>query len=521
MAESDPIHLQAPPSGATAKAPTEIASASTAPLHSKEPEMLIVRKKRESTTEELLQSINRALPYSADAERGVLSCLLQDPSADRLSHCRSSLPGAAFYHQAHRTIYEMLLEFYDKNRPIDPIAVTEALRDQGLLEKIGGPGLITDLFTFITVTGHYDFYKKTLLDKYTLRQLIDACSRNIHQVYDHGREDLEDDVSTLIDHAEQRVLAVRESTGKEENIRDLASHVAAAIDDIQFMLEHPGQLRGLSTGYGKLDSLSNGLQAGEMFVIAARPSMGKTSLAMNIVEHIAVDQKRPVAVFSLEMSAPQLVRRLLVSRAQLSMSDLAKGLLTGAQQEALSRAIRELQHAQIFIDDTPGLDILELRAKARRLKKSKGISMIAIDYLQLLTSDSRRAKDNRQIEIAEISAGLKGLSKELEVPVLVLAQLNRSVEQRKGQRPVLSDLRESGSIEQDADMVGLLTRADYAGAKMEVEDEEKEAQKKGQALLILAKNRNGATDDVPLRFIDHAMRFVEREPDEQEQAGGS
>jgi len=216
----------------------------------------------------------------------------------------------------------------------------------------------------------------------------------------------------------------------------------------------------------------------------------------------------------LEMSATMLVRRLLVSRAQLSMQDLSRGLLSRAQQEALAKATRELQKANILIDETAGLDVLELRAKARRMKKQHDIKMIMIDYLQLMTSSSRRAKDNRQIEIAEISAGLKGLAKELNVPIIVLAQLNRSVESRKGQRPVLSDLRESGSIEQDADMVGLLTREDYAGGKMEVGDEETEAKKKGQAVLILAKNRNGPTDDVPLRFIDHAMRFLEREPDE-------
>lgn len=253
-----------------------------------------------------------------------------------------------------------------------------------------------------------------------------------------------------------------------------------------------------------------------MFVIAARPSMGKTSLAMNIVEHIAVDCGKPCAVFSLEMSATMLVRRLLVSRAQLSMQDLSRGLMSRAQMDALAKATKELQKADIMIDETPGLDVLELRAKARRLKKKHGIQMIMIDYLQLMTSGSRRAKENRQIEIAEISAGLKNLAKELNVPIVVLAQLNRAVESRKGQRPVLSDLRESGSIEQDADMVGLLTREDYAGAKTEAGDEETEAKKKGQALLILAKNRNGPTDDVPLRFIDHSMRFLERFTDDKE-----
>lgn len=474
------------------------------------------RKRNEiPSAEELLANINRALPFSDEAEKGLLSSLLQDPN-ERLTDCRVTLATAAFYHEANRTVYEMLLDFDDKHLPIDPVTITNALRDRGLLDRVGGPAAISELFTFVPVPSHYPYYKKIVLDKHILRQLIHACSLNIHYAYEHGKEQVDEDVGTLVDHAEQRVLAVRESTGKEDGIKSLSSHVAEAIDSIQYMLEHPGQLRGISTGYVKLDKMTSGLQGSEMFVIAARPSMGKTSLAMNIVEHIAVECDKPCAVFSLEMSATMLVRRLLVSRAQLSMQDLSRGLLSRAQQEALAKATRELQRAQIYIDETPGLDVLEMRAKARRLKKMHGIEMIMIDYLQLMTSGSKRGKDNRQIEIAEISAGVKGLAKELNVPIIVLAQLNRAVESRKGQRPVLSDLRESGSIEQDADMVGLLTREDYAGAKMDVGDEEAEAKKKGQAVLILAKNRNGPTDDVPLRFIDHAMRFVERFDDEPE-----
>ncbi len=473
------------------------------------------KKHREPTAEELLANINRALPFSEEAEKGLLSCLLQDPGS-LLGESRLTLPAASFYHEAHRLIYEKLLEFNDKNLHIDLITVTNALREQELLDKVGGPAAISDLFTYVAIPSHFTYYRDILKQKATLRDLIHACSMNIHSAYEFGREELDQDVSTVIDHAEQRVLAVREKSGTEDGFRLMKHHVNDALDAIEHMLQHPGQLRGLSTGYGKLDKLSSGLQGGEMFVIAARPSMGKTSLAMNIVEHIAVDLDTPCAVFSLEMSAAMLVRRLLVSRATLSMQDLSRGVLTRTQTDALTKAVKDLQRSQIFIDETPGLDVMELRAKARRLKKQYGIKMIAIDYLQLLTSGSRRAKDNRQIEIAEISAGLKGLAKELDVPILVLAQLNRSVEQRKGQRPVLSDLRESGSIEQDADMVGLLTRADYAGGKMEVEDEEKEEAKKGQAVLIMAKNRNGPTGDVHLRFIDYAMRFTEREPEADE-----
>jgi replicative DNA helicase len=482
------------------------AAASSAPAVEKAP----FKKRNEvPTAEELLASINRALPFSDEAEKGVLSCLLQDPN-ERLSDCRVTLPAHAFYHDANRTIYEKLLEFYDKNLPIDPVTVTHALRDQNLLDKVGGAAAISDLFTFVPIPAHFPHYKKIVMEKHILRELIHASSLNIHAAYEHGKEQLDEDIDTVLDHAEQRALAVRTSVGAKEGIKTLSQHVMDAIDSIQYMLEHPGQLRGLSTGYSKLDQMSSGLQGGEMFVIAARPSMGKTSLAMNIVEHIAVDCNKPCVVFSLEMSATMLVRRLLVSRARLSMQDLSRGLLSRAQQDALAKATRDLQKAQIFIDETPGLDIMEMRAKSRRLKKQHDIQMIMIDYLQLVTSGSRRAKDNRQIEIAEISAGIKGLAKELNVPVIVLAQLNRAVESRKGQRPVLSDLRESGSIEQDADMVGLLTRADYAGGKMEVEDEEAEEKKRGEAMLILAKNRNGPTDDVHLRFIDHAMRFVER-----------
>lgn len=473
------------------------------------------RKNEEPKTEDLLSSINRALPFSDEAEKGVLSCLLQDP-AERLSDCRVSLPAAAFYHVANRTVYETLLTCYDKNIPIDVVTLSNILRDQQMLDKVGGPSLISELYTFVPIPAHFTYYKKVVLSKFMLRQLIHASSLNIHHAYEHGKEQPDEDVGTLVDHAEQRVLAVRESVGAEDRVKSLSQHVMEAIDSIEYMLAHPGQLRGLSTGYSRLDALCSGLQGGEMFVIAARPSMGKTSLAMNIVEHIAVDQGQPCAVFSLEMSATMLVRRLLVSRANLSMSDLTRGLLSRAQQDDLARATRDLQKSQIYIDETPGLDVLELRAKARRLKKQHGIRMIAIDYLQLLTSGTRRAKDNRQIEIAEISAGIKGLAKELDLPIIVLAQLNRQVEQRKGMRPVLSDLRESGSIEQDADMVGLLTRADYAGAKTESEDEkDDDAEKKGEALLIIAKNRNGPTDDVALRFVDHAMRFVERSSDSE------
>lgn len=245
--------------------------------------------------------------------------------------------------------------------------------------------------------------------------------------------------------------------------------------------------------------------------------MGKTSLAMNMVEHISVDLGMPTAVFSLEMTSEQLVQRLLCSRGKLSMQSLQGGLLSRDDHRRLAQAANELKASTIVIDDTPALSILELRAKARRYKQQFDIKLVAIDYLQLLTSQSRKASDNRQVEIAEISAGIKALAKEIGVPIIVLAQLNRAVEQRKGGRPILSDLRESGAIEQDADLVGLLSRENYAGSKGNNEDDEDALpEDEGKSLLIVAKHRNGPTGDVTLQFVAESMRFLDRDPREDE-----
>ena len=261
--------------------------------------------------------------------------------------------------------------------------------------------------------------------------------------------------------------------------------------------------------------MTSGLHAGEMFVIAARPSMGKTALAMNIAEHVALDAGQPVAVFSLEMSSPQLVQRLLCSRARVDSKKLRDGFIGKQELGSISSAAGLLSKAKMFVDDTPGLSILELRAKARRLHNREGIKLVVIDYLQLLRSNTRRAQDNRQIEIAEISSGVKALAKELKIPVIVLAQLNRNPESRTGDskgRPRLSDLRESGSIEQDADVVALLVREKYYA-----EDEEARKEAEGKATLIIAKQRNGPTGDVPLTFLEDYTRFEDRAEERREE----
>jgi len=294
----------------------------------------------------------------------------------------------------------------------------------------------------------------------------------------------------------------------------MKDQVMEAIESIEKLYERRGSITGLPTGYSELDKMTDGLHAAEMFVIAARPSMGKTALAMNIGEHVALDHKMPVAIFSLEMSSQQLVQRLLCSRARVNLQRVRDGFLSERDFPNLTAAASKLAESKIFIDDTAGLSILELRAKARRLKTQHDIQLIVIDYLQLLRSTSRRAQDNRQLEIAEISSGVKALAKELAIPIIVLAQLNRNPENRSGDnkgRPRLSDLRESGSIEQDADIVALLVREEYYADN----DEEKQ-EAEGKATLIIAKQRNGPVGDVPLTFLKEFTRFEDRARSEPE-----
>jgi replicative DNA helicase len=320
-------------------------------------------------------------------------------------------------------------------------------------------------------------------------------------------------VQTLLDEVEAKVYDIAKGQFQENNFV-LKDTVMEAIGAVQTLFERSGGISGLSTGFSKLDEMTDGLHGAEMFVIAARPSMGKTAFAMNIAEHIAVELNKPVAVFSLEMSAMQLVQRLLCSMARIDLSRLRKGFLSDRDFPALTGAGARITQSKLFIDDTAGLSILELRAKARRLKSQHDIQAIFIDYLQLLKSTTRRAQDNRQIEIAEISSGLKALAKELNIPVIVLAQLNRNPESRTGEskgRPRLSDLRESGSIEQDADCVGLLVREEYYA-----ESDEAKQEMVGKATLIIAKQRNGPVGDVPLTFRKEFTRFEDRAETEGE-----
>lgn len=455
-----------------------------------------------SGTGSYLPDIHRLLPQSSDAEQGVLSSILLAPKEVAGLCVEKGIRKEHFHVPAHSSIYEVLLEMYDLRQPIDVITLTQVLRDRKMLDQVGGPAFVTDLFTFLPTAANATYYIEILEEKYTLREIIRVCTEYAARSYEEQSE-----VTGLLDEVETQILKISQDRYKDK-AAGMKEHVMVAIHAIEQLYENRGGLTGFATGLDTLDKMCDGLHRQEMFVIAARPSMGKTALAMNIAEHIALELKKPVAVFSLEMSSSQLVQRLLCSRARVNLENVRNGMMAERDFGAITQAASKLAESKIFIDDTAGLSILELRAKARRLKSQHGIEAIFIDYLQLLRSTSRRAQDNRQIEIAEISSGLKALAKELDIPIVVLAQLNRNPESRSGEskgRPRLSDLRESGSIEQDADVVGLLVREEYYA---DSDEEKKESE--GKATLIIAKQRNGPVGDVPLTFLKQFTRFENR-----------
>jgi len=445
---------------------------------------------------------HRTLPQSPEAELGVLSSYLLSPREVGGICAEKRLSAKHFHVPAHAAVFAVVEEMWNNNQPIEFITLTQTLRDRQQLDQIGGPAFITNLFTYLPTAANVGYYLDAVIEKHTLREIIRVCTEFASRGYDEPGS-----VQLLLDEVETRIFEITKGQIQDKNF-DMHSVVMSAITSIQDLMERRGGISGLSTGLLELDKMTDGLHGSEMIVIAARPSMGKTALAMNIAEHIALECKKAVAVFSLEMSAQQLVQRLLCSRARVNLSKLRDGFMNHRDFPALTAAGSILSESKMFIDDTAGLSILELRAKARRLKSQHDIQAIFIDYIQLLRSTTRRAQDNRQLEIAEISNGIKALAKELNIPIVVLAQLNRNPESRTGDskgRPRLSDLRESGSIEQDADVVGLLVREEYYA-----DNDEERKESSGKATLIIAKQRNGPVGDVPLTFLKEYTRFEAR-----------
>ncbi len=447
-------------------------------------------------------SIDRLPPHSDEAERGVLACIMLSPN-DCMGQCIEKLKvGAeAFYDLRHQTIFTALAEMYDKQEAIDIITLQQRLKDKQLLEQVGGLAYLSPLPDVVPSSANLSYYLDIVQEKYLLRKMIHTCTDVVGRVYDY-----EGEVDALMDEVERDILRISESRVQDQsnNIKDL---VKRAINQIEDFHQRQGMLTGVGTGFTDLDKMTSGLHPGEMIVIAARPSMGKTSLAMNIAEHVAIDQKLPVGVFSLEMTSESLVLRMLCSRSRVNLRSIRDGFLAERDFPKLTGAAGKLANAPLFIDDSSGLSILQLRAKARRMAQQYGIKLFVIDYLQLLHSTARRA-ENRQQEIADISSGVKSLAKELNVPVIVLSQLNREMERDKSRKPQMSDLRESGAIEQDADLVGLL----YKPTKPSSGDDE-EGGGGGEDLdavpvnLLIAKQRNGPTGDVNLTFLKSYTRF--------------
>jgi len=456
------------------------------------------RTRRRKTDLAEVGRTDRLPPHSPEAEQGVLGCVLLSPN-DCLGQCIEKLKAGAehFYDLRHQTIYSSLVEMYDHREAIDIITLQQRLKDKQLLDEIGGIPYLNALQDGVPSAANLSYYLDIVLEKFLLRKMIHTCTDVVARVYSH-----EGEVDALLDEVERDVLRISESrvTGGSTNIKKL---VHDAIGTVENYFNRQGVLGGVATGFADLDRMTDGLHGGEMIVIAARPSMGKTSLAMNIAEHVVLQDKLPVGVFSLEMTAESLVLRMLCSNARVNLRHIREGFMTEADFPKLTTAAGKMSNAPLFIDDSPGLSILQLRARARRLTQQHGVKLFVVDYLQLLHSTARRSQENRQQEIADISSGIKALAKELKVPVIVLSQLNRELEKDKSRKPRLSDLRESGAIEQDADVVGLLY-------KPSADDEEAGAAEEPDGVpvnLLIAKQRNGPTGDVNLTFLKPYTRF--------------
>jgi len=442
--------------------------------------------------------IDRLPPHSPEAEQGMLGCVFLSPN-ECMGQCIEKFKGdpEVLYDLRNQTIFGVLLEMYDKREAIDVITVQQRLKDKQLLEEVGGIAYLATLPDTVPSSANLSYYLDIVQEKYLLRKMIHTCTDVVGRVYDY-----EGEVDALMDEVERDILRISESRVQSQTttIKDLVKKAITTIEDFH---QRQGVLTGVGTGFADFDKMTSGLHGGEMVVIAARPRMGKTSLAMNIAEYVAIEQRLPVGVFSLEMTSESLVLRMLCSRSRVNLRNVREGFLAERDFPKLTGSAGKLANAPLFIDDSSALSILQLRAKARRMSQQYGIKLFVIDYLQLLHSTARRA-ENRQQEIADISSGVKSLAKELNVPIIVLSQLNRELEREKNRKPRLSDLRESGAIEQDADVVGLL----YKPSSGDDEDSGSAVEEDAVPVnLLIAKQRNGPTGDVNLTFLKSYTRF--------------
>jgi len=430
----------------------------------------------------------RVPPQNLEAEKSVLGSMLIDDGAIGLAI--EAIDAAAFYSEAHQKIFASMLNLYNERKNVDLITLSDKLKNEGTLEQVGGVSYLTELVDFVPSAANVEYYANIVKEKGVQRALIKNATDIITQSFEPGVA-----IDDLVDHAEKLIfeIAVSREKQKSVHIKELIRHSIETIDNLYQRKEH---VTGIPTGFEEFDKMTSGLQDSDLIIIAGRPSMGKSALAVSIGEYAAVERKIGVAFFSLEMSKEQLVQRLLCSHARVDAHKVRSGFLSPSDWPKLTAAAGKLSAAPMFIDDTPAISALELRAKARRLKANFDIRLIVLDYLQLMRSTSR--VESRQQEISEISRSIKALARELSIPIIAISQLSRAVESRQDHRPQLSDLRESGAIEQDADLVVLLMREEYYNPTEE---------NKGIADVIIAKQRNGPVGLVKLTFIKEYMRF--------------
>lgn len=441
----------------------------------------------------MVTAVDRLPPHNLEAEQSVLGSLLID--RDAIIRVASSIKAEDFYLPANGSIYQAILDLYNRREPTDILTLTDELSRRNQLEQIGGLAYLTSLLDAVPTAVHVEYYGRIVERTATMRRLINAGASIVGVGY---RDDL--DVEDALDLAEKTVFDVSQRRSTRDFV-SISEVLERFFDQIDYLQQNRGSVVGVPTGFGELDQLTGGLQRSDLVVIAARPGFGKTSLGLGIAYAAAVQHARTVGIFSLEMSAEQLVQRLISAETGVDSHRLRLGQINDGEWDSVSRAFGRLGEAKIYIDDGAGLSVMDIRTKARRLQAEKGLDLVVVDYLQLMHS---RRGDNRVQEVSEISRGLKGLARELNVPVVALSQLSRAVESRAANdhKPLLSDLRESGSIEQDADVVIFIHREDRY---------KEDSEKKGIAEIIVAKHRNGPIGSINLRFFDKTARFADLE----------
>ena len=435
------------------------------------------------------RGLERTPPQDLAAERGVLGGMML--SKDAIADVVETVRGADFYRPAHEMIYEAIIDLYGRGEPADLVTVSDELSKRGELQRVGGGAYLADLIDMVPTAANAGFYAEIVVERAQLRRLVEAGTRIVQLGFaaDGG------EVDEVINEAQAQIYAVTER-GQSEDFLPLGEVIDETLNAIEATQNRGGQVTGVPTGFAELDELTQGLHGGQMIIFAGRPAMGKTTLGMDVLRSASIHNGQASVIFSLEMDKTEITMRLLSAESQVPMNRMRDGSMDDRDWQAMARAMSRIADAPLFMDDSANMSLMEIRAKCRRLKQKHDLQLVVIDYLQLMSSGKK--VESRQQEVSEFSRALKLLAKEIDVPVIAISQLNRGSEQRTDKTPMMSDLRESGSIEQDADVILLIHREDYY---------EKESARAGEADLIVAKHRNGATKTVPVAFEGHYSRF--------------